>query len=68
VNILRQPINSVGIPKEAAYAQVQNMLTQQSLMMATSEIFWLCSLLFVCLMGVIWLTKPLFSSGGGDGH
>lgn len=61
-------LKSLGIPTDAAYAQVQNMLSQQSLMMATSEIFWLCSLLFVCLIGVIWMTKPPFSSGGGGGH
>jgi DHA2 family multidrug resistance protein len=57
-----------GFSTETAYVQVQNMLIQQSLMMATSEVFWLCSILFAGLIGVIWLTKPPFGAGGGGGH
>ena len=61
-------LRSIGMSTDAAYAQVQNLITQQSLMMATRDIFWLCSVLFICLIGVIWMTKPPFASGVGGGH
>ncbi|AXI04052.1 DHA2 family efflux MFS transporter permease subunit [Aquirhabdus parva] len=62
-------LQALGIPQGASYAQIQNVIVQQSTMMATSEIFWLCSIIFIALIGVIWLTKPPFLAGGaGGGH
>lgn len=55
---------------EAAYAQVQNVIQSQAAMLATSEVFWGISLLFVMLIGLIWLTRPPFGvvGGGRGGH
>jgi len=62
-------LKATGLSTDAAYVQIQNLLSQQSLMMAARDIFWACSILFIALIGVIWLTKPPFtSSAGGGGH
>lgn len=56
-----------GIPQQSGLIYIQEMLTKQSLMMATSEIFWLFAFLFFCLIGIIWLTKPPFGAAGPAG-
>ncbi len=61
-------LQAAGMSHDAAYAQIQAMIAQQSTMMATSEVFWLCSIVFISLIGVIWLTKPPFGAAGGMGH
>lgn len=63
-------LGQVGIGGNAAYAQVQGVIHAQSAMLATSEVFWVISILFIGLIGLIWLTKPPFgvAAGGGGGH
>jgi len=59
-----------GSSTEMAYAQIQNVIQAQSAMLATSEVFWGISVLFICLIGLIWLTRPPFGIAGGSagGH
>jgi len=61
-------LQAAGMSHDAAYTQIQNLIIQQSTMMAASEIFWMCSILFLSLIAVIWLTKPPFGAAGGLGH
>lgn len=63
-------LQGLGLPHDAAYAQMQGLISVQSLMMSTSEVFWCISLLFVFLIGFIWLVKPPFGSmgPGAGGH
>jgi len=59
-----------GMSTNAAYNQIQNVIHTQSAMLATSEVFWGVAILFVALVGVIWLTRPPFgmARGGTGGH
>jgi len=63
-------LTQLGNSVDMAYGQIQNVIQAQSAMLATSEVFWGISILFVCLIGVIWLTRPPFGVTGGaaDGH
>ncbi len=59
-----------GITGDRAYGYVQNQIHAQGAMMATSEVFWGIAILFLCLIGFVWLTRPPFGSAGGaaGGH
>jgi DHA2 family multidrug resistance protein len=63
-------LNQGGLHGDRAYAQLQNVLNAQGLMMATSDLFWIISICFLVLISFIWLTKPPFgvAGGGGGGH
>jgi DHA2 family multidrug resistance protein len=38
-------------------------------MMATSDVFWGISIVFLLLIGLLWLTKPPFGAAmAGGGH
>ncbi|MCC7006961.1 MAG: DHA2 family efflux MFS transporter permease subunit [Ottowia sp.] len=53
---------SLGFSTEGAYQQIQSVINAQSAMLATSEIFWAISILFLCLITLIWLTRPPFGA------
>ncbi|HXA47922.1 MAG TPA: DHA2 family efflux MFS transporter permease subunit [Burkholderiaceae bacterium] len=62
-------LQQLGLSADRAYAQVQNVIHAQSAMLATSEVFWGISILFLMLIGLIWLTRPPFgAAGAGGGH
>jgi DHA2 family multidrug resistance protein len=62
-------LQHLGLSTERAYAQVQNVIQTQSAMMATSDVFWGISILFLTLISLIWLTKPPFGAAmPGGGH
>jgi len=62
-------LNQLGIPTDAAQAQIQNVIHVQSAMLATSEVFWGVAIMFLSLIGVLWLTRPPFgAAGAGGGH
>lgn len=67
-NYLNQ-ITQLGAPIDAAYAHMQGLIQTQGTMLATSEIFYGIGVIFICLIGVVWLTRPPFgASGAGGGH
>ena len=62
-------LHQLGLSPDRAYAQVQNVIQAQSAMLATSEVFWGISIVFVMLIGFVWLTRPPFGAAvGGGGH
>jgi DHA2 family multidrug resistance protein len=62
-------LQNLGISTDKAYAQVQNVIQAQSAMMATSDVFWGISIVFLLLIGLLWLTKPPFGAAmAGGGH
>jgi DHA2 family multidrug resistance protein len=42
----------------SGYAVIEHGIQQQSVMLATNEIFWISALLFAGLMLMVWLAKP----------
>jgi DHA2 family multidrug resistance protein len=60
----------LGQTTQMADGQIQNVIQMQSAMLSTSEVFWGIALIFMALIGVVWLTRPPFgvAGGGGGGH
>ncbi|HEX6832887.1 MAG TPA: MFS transporter, partial [Rudaea sp.] len=64
-----QQAQNLGIPEASANALLNQQLTQQSVMLATNDVFWCIGVLCVLLIGSIWLTRPPFGTvGAGGGH
>lgn len=63
-------LTDMGASVDQAYGQIQQVIHAQSAMMATSEVFMGVALIFIALIGVIWMTRPPFgvAGGGGGGH
>jgi len=63
-------LHNLGLSSDRAYATVQNQIHAQGAMMATSDVFWGISILFLLLIGLIWFTRPPFGAAGGaaGGH
>jgi len=55
---------AAGQSPEQIAATLNRMLDQQAYTMAVTDVFWLSSVLFVALIGIVWLTKPKLSAGG----
>jgi DHA2 family multidrug resistance protein len=64
-------LQSMGVSQDAANSILQGTIAKQALMMATSEIFWVMSIMFLALIGFIWLTRPVglpSGAAGAGGH
>jgi DHA2 family multidrug resistance protein len=62
-------LKSIGLPVQSAYAQLDQVITQQAFMLATDELFWALGFAFLALIALVWLAKPPFGSvGPGAGH
>jgi MFS transporter, DHA2 family, multidrug resistance protein len=61
--------HALGLSPDTTNALIDNMVTRQGVMLATNDVFWALGMLFVLLIGAIWLTKPPFGTvGAGGGH
>jgi DHA2 family multidrug resistance protein len=56
-----------GASNGGGYAQIQALIHAQGAMLATSEVFWGIAIMFVALIGFVWLTKPPFGAAAGAG-
>lgn len=57
-----------GYSQEQALATINRLIDQQAFTLAATDLFWLSSILFVLLIGLVWLTRPqMAAAGGGDG-
>jgi DHA2 family multidrug resistance protein len=54
---------AAGQSPEQASATINRLLDQQAYTMAVTDVFYLSSVLFIALIGVVWLTKPKPSGG-----
>jgi DHA2 family multidrug resistance protein len=63
-------LGAAGYGREQALATVNRMLDQQAFTLAATDLFYLSSMLFVALIGLVWLSKPKLgaAAGGGGAH
>jgi MFS transporter, DHA2 family, multidrug resistance protein len=59
-------LGAAGYSNEQALATVDRLINQQAFTMAATDIFWMSSILFVLLIGMVWLTKPQLNAAGAD--
>ncbi|MEO9385945.1 DHA2 family efflux MFS transporter permease subunit [Chromobacterium phragmitis] len=59
-------MGKLGLNTSQQQALTQLQITKQGYIMAANEIFWICGILFVLLIGLVWFAKPPFTASGGD--
>ncbi|RDI99667.1 MFS transporter [Dyella solisilvae] len=68
-NQVIQGLTQGGLGRMQALGVTDQLVNREALTLAVNDIFWLCAILFVLLIPVIWLAKPPFGSAGGAvGH
>lgn len=53
-----QSLTGQGMAEVGAWAVIDHMIAVQTSTMGVTDIFWVSSVLFVSLVGLVWLTKP----------
>ena len=63
-------LSASGMSAEQALASVNRIVDQQAYTMAATDVFYLSSLIFFLLLGLVWLARPQSSAdaGGGGAH
>jgi DHA2 family multidrug resistance protein len=55
-------LQGAGLSMTQALAQVNRSIDQQAYMLAANDIFYASSIIFIILLGVVWLARPVSSS------
>jgi DHA2 family multidrug resistance protein len=55
-------LTAMGMSTDTAYAQINGMVDSQAYMLATNDVFWVITGLFVVLIAILWTTKPPFGA------
>ena len=58
-------IQSGGLTADQSVGLVSRLIDQQAAMMSANDIFLFSAWLFLALIGVVWLSKPIQAKGGG---
>jgi DHA2 family multidrug resistance protein len=62
-------LGHAGLGGTRGLGLVDQLLTREALTLAVNDVFWLCAVLFVALIPVLWFARPPFGSAGGAvGH
>jgi DHA2 family multidrug resistance protein len=61
-----QALTAQGLPESGAWAVIERTLSVQASTMAVADIFWISAVLFLALIGLVWLTKPSRSGAPAD--
>jgi len=61
-----QALTAQGMPEPGAWAVIERLLSVQASTLAATDIFWLSAMLFLVLIGLIWMTKPIKSAMSAD--
>ncbi|HSW17721.1 MAG TPA: DHA2 family efflux MFS transporter permease subunit [Ramlibacter sp.] len=56
-----------GLSSEQALAQVNRLVDQQAFTLAANDLFWASSMMFLVLIGLVWLTRRPVRATGGAG-
>lgn len=62
-----QKLQGLGFHGRAAYEQIARLITNQSYMLSTNDIFWISGIVFLSLFGLIWFARPPFLSSDAAG-
>ena len=57
-------LQSAGLSNQQALAVINRAIDQQAFMLAANDIFYASSIVFLFLIGFIWLARPVKSAGG----
>jgi DHA2 family multidrug resistance protein len=48
-----------GMSPQQSYASLDRMLDQQAFMLSANDIFYVSALIFILLIAVVWLARPV---------
>ena len=57
--------SSTGLDMTQRYGLFDRLVTQQAAQLGVNDLFYISAVIFVVLIGLIWITRPE-RSGGGD--
>ena len=60
-------LQQLGLDAQQQAAALNRTISQQSSIIGSNELFWLCGVLFLLLIAVVWFAKPPFGGGNGGG-
>ncbi|MHB8453829.1 MAG: DHA2 family efflux MFS transporter permease subunit [Acidiferrobacterales bacterium] len=60
-------LKSLGLTMNGALGLMSNVITQQAVMIASDDIFWLSGVIFLSLIVVVWFARPPFTAGKSSG-
>ena len=49
----------LGLSREQALAQINRLINQQAFTMAADDMFWVSGVLFLALIGLVWIARPV---------
>ncbi len=58
-------LQSQGFSAEQAYAMINRLIDQQAFMLSANDIFYASAFIFLLLVGVVWLARPVKAAGAG---
>ena len=64
-------LQSGGLTPEQSYEAMNRLVDQQAFMLSANDIFYVSAWLFVLLIGVVWLARPVKgqpAQGAGGAH
>lgn len=61
-----QGMSSHGMDNAQALSVIDRLMGVQASTMAATDIFWISAIIFLLLIGVVWLAKPIRSHGAID--
>ncbi len=64
-SFLQQTIQLLHLSKNASFALLNNIMTNQSYMLSTIDFFWLSGVIFFSAIFLVWFSKPPFMAKGG---
>lgn len=59
-------LTAQGMSEPGAWAVIERVLSVQASTMAATDIFWISAILFLALIGLVWMTKPGRSRASAD--
>ena len=62
-----QQLKGAGLSGQRGLAVVDQLLSREAATLAVNDVFWLCSVIFILMIPLLWLAKPPFGSAGGPG-
>ncbi|HEY1589976.1 MAG TPA: DHA2 family efflux MFS transporter permease subunit, partial [Rhodanobacter sp.] len=62
-----QHLQAAGMAGQRGLGVVDQLISREAATLAVNDVFWLCSIIFIFMIPLLWLAKPPFGSAGGPG-
>jgi MFS transporter, DHA2 family, multidrug resistance protein len=59
-------LQSGGMSQQQSYEMINRVIDQQAFMLSANDIFYVSALLFLLLIGVVWLARPVKAGAVAD--